>query len=355
MKRIDLPLLGVVILLTLFGLLMIFDASSYIAFRDFGNKYHFLKEQFLWVTLGFGCLAALTMLDYRRLLAVSLPVLVIGIVLLTLVFVPGIGVYALGARRWVHAGFVTLQPTEFIKLALAIYLAAWFSQKERGRLFAFSLLIGTVMALVLLEPDMGTAAIILFESLAVYFLSGGSLLHFFLMVPAVGLVGYLLILLEPYRARRLAAFLQFDALSETSYHVRQILIAFGSGGLFGVGLGQSLQKYAYLPENTTDSIFAIIGEELGLVGGMVLIACLLFVVWRGFLIALNARDAFGRLLAGGITSFLAVQMLINLGAQTALLPLTGVPLPFISYGGSALIVDLCAIGILLSIGRRSYS
>lgn len=353
MKSIDLPLLGVVILLTLFGLLMIFDASSYIAFRDFGNKYYFVKEQFLWVTLGFGCLAAFTMFDYRRLHAVSLPMLLIGIVLLTLVFVPGIGVYALGARRWVHVGFVTLQPTEFIKLALAIYLAAWFSQKERGRLFAFSLLIGTVMALVLLEPDMGTAAIILFESLTVYFLSGGSLLHFFLMVPAVGLAGYLLILLEPYRARRLATFLQFDALSETSYHVRQILIAFGSGGLFGVGFGQSLQKYAYLPENTTDSIFAIIGEELGFVGGVVLIACFLFVVWRGFLIALNARDAFGRLLAGGITSFLAVQMLINLGAQTALLPLTGVPLPFISYGGSALIVDLCAIGILLNVGRRS--
>src|SRR3989344_1364687 len=353
MKKIDYILLTVVAFLTFFGLLMIYDASSYIAFRDFGDKYHYIKEQSMWVILGFTGLFFFSFYNYRKLYYLSLPALLVAIVLLILVFIPGLGVTALGARRWIDFGFFILQPAEFVKLALAIYLSAWFSNKEKGRFLAFALLLGLVLFLVMLEPDMGTAAIILSQGLIIYFLSGGNIFYFLSTLPIIGFLGFLLIKLEPYRAARLATF--FDpnsSLLTSSYHVKQILIAFGMGGLTGVGLGNSLQKYAYLPENTTDSIFAIIAEEFGFIGSVFLIILFIIVVWRGFLIAGPAKDTFGKLLAGGIISFLAVQFIINLGAQTALIPLTGVPLPFISYGGSALVIDLCSIGILLNISKQ---
>lgn len=354
MKRIDVILLVTIVLLTLFGLFMIYDSSSFIAFRDFGDKYHYIKDQFIWVILGFTGLIFFSFFNYRRLHALALPILLFAILLLILVFIPGIGVHVLGARRWINARFTIIQPAEFVKLALAIYLSAWFASKEKGRLIAFLLLLGLVLFLVMLEPDMGTAGIILFEALVIYFLSGGKILSFVGLIPVIGILGYIFIKLEPYRAQRLTTFLDPNqSIQTSSYHVRQILIAFGMGGFTGVGLGNSLQKFAYLPENTTDSIFAIIAEEVGFVGSAILILVFMIVVWRGFIIAGRARDNFGRILAGGITSFLAIQMIINLAAQTALIPLTGVPLPFISYGGSSLIIDLCSIGILLNISKQS--
>lgn len=354
MKRIDIFLLATVIILTIFGLFMIYDVSSYIAYRDFEDKYHFVKDQFSWVILGMVGLLAFANFKYHKLYNLSLPILLVAIVLLVLVFVPGIGVKLLGASRWINLGGFFLQPAEFVKLALAIYLSAWMSYKERGRLAAFLLLLGLVFFLVILQPDMGTAAVILCEALIIYFLSGGNVLYFVFLIPLLAGLGFALIKLAPYRAQRLEAFFNTSGSIETSsYHVKQILIAFGSGGLLGVGLGGSLQKYAYLPESTTDSIFAIIAEELGFIGASILIFLFAVVVWRGFYIAIHARDSFGKLLAGGITTFLAVQTIINLAAQTVLLPLTGIPLPFISYGGSALIVDLCSVGILLNISRDS--
>lgn len=354
MKKWDNLFIGIVILLTLFGLLMIYDASSFIAFRDFGDKYHYVKDQCVWIVLGLILLGFFSFFDYHRLYYFSLPTLISAIILLALVFVPGIGIYVLGAHRWINANFFTLQPAEFAKLALAIYLSAWFSHKEKGRLLPFLLLVGLVVFLIMLEPDMGTAVIVLIEALSVYFLSGANIASFVLLLPLATVLGFIFIKLEPYRVQRLTTFLNPSAsILSSSYHVRQILIALGMGGLTGVGLGNSLQKYAYLPENTTDSIFAIIAEELGFIGVTVLIILFIFVLWRGFLIADSAKDTFGRLLAGGITAFLATQIIINLAAQTALIPLTGVPLPFISYGGSALIVDLCSIGILVNISRQS--
>lgn len=353
MKKIDFFLFLAVVFLTFFGLFMIYDASSFVAFRDFADKYHYVKEQVFWILLGFLVLFFFSRFDYHRLYNLAIPILIIAIFLLVLVFVPGIGIKLLGARRWIDIGFATLQPSELVKLALAIYLAAWFSGKEKGRVWAFLLLLSVVLFLVMLEPDMGTAVIILFEAVVMYFLSGARILYFAILLPIISLLGLLFIKLEPYRAARLATFLNFNQdISSSSYHVRQILIALGSGGLMGVGFGNSLQKYAYLPENTTDSIFAIIAEELGFFGTSFIILIYMYVVWRGFRIAMNAKDTFGKLLAGGITAFLAGQILINLAAQTALLPLTGIPLPFISYGGSALIVSLTSIGILLNIGRQ---
>lgn len=352
MKRFDLLLLGSTVVLTIFGLFMIYDASSYVAFRDFGDKYHYIKDQMLWVILGLSALTFASLFDYKKYYNLSLPLLIGAILLLLLVFVPGLGVSLLGARRWIDLGFTLLQPSEFVKLSLAIYLSAWFSTKEKGRLPAFLLLLGTIIFLVIAQPDMGTALIIAAIGLGIYFLSGANILHFLLFIPVILISGLALIKLEPYRAQRLATFLDpTKGIETSSYHVRQILIALGSGGITGVGIGNSLQKYAYLPESTTDSIFAIIGEEFGFIGAIGLIAIFAVLVFRGFYIAQHAKDKFGKLLASGITIFLASQAIINLAAQTALVPLTGIPLPFISYGGSALIVDLISVGILLNIGR----
>ena len=353
MKRIDFSLLISIIILTLFGLFMIYDASSFVAFRDFADKYHYIKDQFFWVILGFTALTFFSFFDYHKLYSLALPILSIALILLILVFIPGIGVHLLGANRWINTRVFILQPGEFVKLALAIYLAAWFSNKEKGRLPAFLLLMGLVLGLVMLEPDMGTAIIILSEALIIYFLSGANILYFSLLVPFLGFLGFIFIKLSPYRAKRLESFLNINqSIDSSSYHVKQILIALGAGGLTGVGIGNSLQKYAYLPESTTDSIFAIIAEELGFVGAAALILFFVFIIAKCFYVAVNAKDTFGKLLGGGIATFLAVQGLINLAAQTALVPLTGIPLPFISYGGSALVIDLAAIGILLNISKQ---
>lgn len=354
MKKIDLFLLLPVFFLTLFGLLMIYDASSFVAFKDFGDKYQYIKDQLFWATLGLVALGSFYFFDYRKLHNLSVPILVAAITLLLMVFIPGLGVHVLGASRWVNFQFFVVQPSEFAKLALAIYLAAWFARPEKGRFLSFILLLTLVFGLIIAQPDFGSASIILAEALAIYFLSGASLTHFFLIAPVVAVISFLIIKFEPYRAQRLATFLNLsDSPQNYSYHVKQILIALGSGGLTGVGLGNSLQKYAYLPESTTDSIFAIIAEEFGFLGSFVIICLFALIIWRGFYIAIRAKDNFGKLLAGGITTFLGTQILINLGSQTALLPITGVPLPFISYGGSALIVSLSAVGILLSISKQS--
>ncbi|HSW88894.1 MAG TPA: putative lipid II flippase FtsW [Candidatus Saccharimonadales bacterium] len=355
-QKTDLILLGTIIFLVLSGLLIIYDASSYISSRDFhGNKYHYIFDQGVWAILGFIGLFISSRFDYKKLHALALPLLITAIGLLMAVFIPGLSTPILGARRWIDLHFVVIQPAEFVKLSLAIYLAAWFSIKEKGRFTAFLLLIGLVLGLVMMEPDMGTAIIILTEALVLYFLSGGNVLYVASLTPVLALVGFILIKIEPYRASRLTTFLHpNDSLQTSSYQMRQILIALGSGGIFGVGLGNSLQKYAYLPENVTDSIFAIIGEELGLIGGIILILLFMIIAWRGMHIAMSTKDNFGKLLAGGITAFLVIQMVVNLGAETAILPLTGVPLPFISYGGSALVVDLCSIGILLNIASKNH-
>lgn len=354
MKKIDLALLLPVLVLSLFGLLMIYNASSFVAFKDFGNKYHYIKDQIFWFALGLSSLTFFYLLDYKKLYNLAIPALVLTIGLLFLVFVPGLGIEALGAKRWIDLQFFTVQPSEFAKFALAIYLAAWFSRPEKGRFLSFILLLFLVFGLIIAQPDFGTATIILAEALSIYFLSGASMMQFLFIVPIVALISFIVIKIEPYRAQRLATFLNLaDSPDKYSYHVKQILIALGSGGLTGVGLGNSLQKYAYLPESTTDSIFAIAAEEVGFIGAAIVITLFVFIIYRGFYIASKARDNFGKLLAGGIATYLGTQTLVNLGSQTALIPITGVPLPFISYGGSALIVSLSSIGILLNISKQS--
>lgn len=333
---------------------MIYDASSYISFKDFGDKYHFIKDQIFWVVLGFASFGFFSFFDYKKLYYLSLPILLLSIILLVMVFIPGIGVYLLGAHRWVNFKFFILQSSEFAKLSLVIFLAAWFSNREKGRLLAFLLLLGLVLLLIIMEPDMGTAVIILAVSLVMYFLSDAPNWQFAILIPFFAVLGIIAAKFAPYRAQRLTTFFDPNSSPQNySYHVRQILIALGSGGMFGVGFGNSLQKYAYLPENTTDSIFAIIAEETGFVGALILMGVYAFLIVTGFRIAAKTKDNFGKLLAAGITTTIAMQTIINLSSQTALLPLTGIPLPFISYGGSALIMNLAGAGILLNISRQN--
>jgi cell division protein FtsW len=343
-----------VLLLSLFGILMVYDSSVAIAIRDFGNQYYYAREQAKWLIAGMAVLMLCSVIDYHFWRTLALPMLLGTLVLLLAVFLPGIGVRALGAHRWINFGFFVLQPAELAKLTLVVYLSAWFTHSERDRFFSFLLLLVMVVGLVLIEPDLGTGIIIVTLAVILYFSSGAPLIHFAILVPVFAIAVLALAVISPYRMARLTTFLHPEVDTQgAGYHIHQALLAIGSGGLVGVGLGQSRQKYEYLPEANTDSIFAIIGEELGFIGAAAVILTFLFLIWRGLRIAKRAPDRFGTLVALGITVWIAVQTGINLSAMVALMPLTGVPLPFISYGGSSLIIVLAAVGILLNVSRKA--
>lgn len=354
MNTVMLILVMVTTILASFGLLMIFEASAVSALRTFDDKFHFLRNQGLWTGMGMISMFVFSRINYKKYYSMSVFMLAGVIISLVMVFLPGVGLKASGAYRWINFGFFSFQPTELAKLVLVIYLAAWFTHKEKSRLTSFILLISIVLGLIVLEPDLGTAIIIGAIAIVLYFLSGAPILQFILLIP-VGIVSVLLIALSsPYRYNRLMTFI--DSNSDplgTSYHVQQLLLGFGSGGLFGVGLGRSRQKFLYLPEATTDSIFSIVGEEVGFIGASLVLLLYLVLIVTAFKIAMNAPTRFGQLLAAGIGSWIAIQTIINLGAVVALLPLTGVPLMLLSYGGSSLLVTFLGIGILLNISRQS--
>ena len=342
------------LLLAFIGIIMVYDSSVAIAYRDFSNPYHFVRDQVKWLALGFLAFAVFSKVPYMLWKKVAVPALVATLVLLIAVFIPGFGVRALGAHRWINFGFFILQPAEFAKLAMVIYLSAWFSTKEKGRLVAFLLLVFMVVGLVIVEPDLGTAVTILVTSMTLYFLSGAPIGHFIGLVPVLLLGVGGLAIAKPYRMQRVLTFLnpEVDPLG-ASYQIRPAILALGSGGLFGVGLGKSRQKYEYLPEANTDSIFAILGEETGFVGAILVTGLLLFLIWRCFKIAKRVNEPFGKLLVLGIGSWIGAQALINTASMVALLPLTGVPLPLISYGGSNLVITLGALGIVYNVSTTS--
>lgn len=352
--NIDFGLLIIVLFLATFGILMVYDASSVTATTEFNNRFYFVREQLKGFFVGLTGMLFAIKFNYRNYYKLALPFLLGCLLMLLLVFIPGIGVNALGAHRWINLHFINLQPSEITKLTLVIYLSAWLSTKEKGRLLPFLLLLGLIVGLVILEPDMGTAIIIVATSIIMYFISGAPVKHFFTLIPVVVacLVG--LAVAAPYRLKRIITF--FNAENDplgSSYHVRQVLLSLGSGGLLGLGLGKSRQKFSYLPEASTDSIFAIIAEELGFIGSVFLLLVFLALIYKGYKIAQNSRDVFGRFLAFGITSWFALQIIINLTSMVALTPLTGIPLPFISYGSSSLVVELYAVGILINISSNS--
>jgi cell division protein FtsW len=269
------------------------------------------------------------------------------------VLIPGIGYSAGGARRWLDFGLINLQPTELAKFSIIIYLASWLINKEKKRFLSFVSLVGLLLFLIILQPDMGTAVIVFSICVIVYYLSGANLLYLALLLSTAFGGFYFLIKISSYRFHRLLAFFN-PAIDPQgiSYHINQILISLSNGGLFGQGFGASRQKYLFLPEAHTDSIFAIIAEEYGFIGSLFLIILYFFFIYKIYHLIRLAPDQLSRLLAGGIFALFNIQLIINLAGMVGLFPLTGVPLPFISYGGSNLLISFALIGILLNIEKR---
>ncbi len=354
-NKFFIPILTVPLILSFIGLFFIFEASSVRGFMEVADSFHYLRLQIIWLGLGLAAMTFFAFFDYHRLYYFAFLFMALTIVLLILVLIPGIGYTAGGARRWLDLGFLNIQPTELTKFSVIIYLSSWFIYKERKRFFSFLILLGFLIFLVILQPDMGTAVVIFFLSVTIYFLSGGSLINLFFLLPVSLFIFYLLIKISPYRFSRLIAFINphSDPLGIT-YHINQILTSLSNGGLFGVGLGASRQKYLYLPEAHTDSIFAIIAEETGFIGAAIIVFLYVVLNYKIYHLFLHAPDRFGKLLTGGIFVFFNLQTIINLGGMVNLFPLTGVPLPFISYGGSNLLVSFSLIGILMNIEKKIY-
>ncbi len=352
-EGLDWTFLGTVICLSLFGLLMVFDSSQVEAYASFSDKYYFFKQQILWMILGFAALGFFSFFDYRKLQKLASPFFITSVILMMLVFLPNLGVLAGGAHRWLKVGFLTIQPTELIKLSSIIYFSSMF-QKRYNQKFFFTLTGAIVVIIGFFQKDLGSAIVYAVISLTMYFISGAQIMRFLSVLGSGFMVFLFFILSSSYRRDRVLAFLDpFADPNGFSYHIYQVLIALGSGGLFGLGIGQSRQKFAYIPEVTTDSIFAVVGEEFGFVGGVILISAIAFLILRALKISELASDDFGKMLATGLSIWIGVQAVINLGAMVSLIPLTGVPLPFISYGGSALMANLVAAGILLNISKQS--
>jgi cell division protein FtsW len=349
----------IIFMLLVFGLIVLSSASAVQSFENFGTNYYYFKHQ-LFYGVAFGLIGAIvaSKIPYWFWKRYALIGIILTIVLLVMVFIPGIGFEHGGARRWILLGPFSLQPTEIVKLAMILYLAAWLEKKGKEvkdlkyGFLPFITILSVIAVLVLLQPDAGTLGVILTVSVVMYFIAGASISH--LGIIGAGLIGlfFLLIKIAPYRLARFTVFL--DPGSDTQgigYQINQALISVGSGGILGLGLGKSRQKYNYLPEATGDSIFAIVSEELGLIGAVAVVVLFLVFLYRGIRIAKHAPNDFSRLVAVGITVWITFQAFVNIAAIISLIPLTGIPLPFISYGGSALVFSLVGVGILLNISR----
>jgi len=357
----DYLILGLVLGLVVLGLLMVYSSSFALGALAFDDAYYFVARQTLWAAIGVALLVMLMRLDYHWLRSVSPLLVLAAIVGLMAVLVPGLGLEVNGARRWIALGpLPPAQPSEFAKLALIIYVSAWLAGKRTEvRSFAlgfvpFVLMVGIVAGLILLEPDTGTAAVLVLTTVTLFFVAGASLTHLGALVGIGGVAALLLILPSGYREDRVFAFLHAeDDPAGIGFQTIQLLIALGSGGIGGLGLGASRQKFFYIPGSHTDGIFAVVGEELGFIGAMAVLLLFAVLIYRGFRVILRARDDFGALLATGIVCWIAYQALVNVGGITRAIPMTGIPMPFLSYGGSALAALLAGVGILLSISRHA--
>jgi cell division protein FtsW len=367
-KKIDLILLGSIFGLLVFGILMIASASASLSQEKFGNTYYYLNHQLISVLAGLilGFIAFKINLDILKKWA---PFLLLGtLVLMFLVFIPGIGISAGGAARWINLGFTSFQPSELLKLTFILYLASWLNtkilqkdkitrQREKGfgqTFFAFLIVLAIIGIILFVQPDMSTFIIIMSVAVILYFIAQTPLLHIATLF-IIGVGGLALLApLAPYRMKRILVFLnpETDPMG-IGYQVKQALISVGSGGIFGLGLGMSFQEFGFLPAAMTDSMFAILAKETGFIGCLILFALFLTFFWRGFKAAKNSRDNFQKLTAFGIAFWILIQTLINISSMIGLFPLAGIPLPFFSYGGSAIMTELIAAGILLNIARQN--
>lgn len=337
---------------------MVYSASQVTAYEKLDDTFYYLKKQLVWALIGIFAMVSVMKIDYWKYKKLAVPFLIIAFILLIIVILPGVGKSVKGAQRWLGVGPLTVQPSEVIKLSLVLFMAYGLSRyRDRLRYFTggvlpFLVVLGLACGLILMQPDLGTAVSAAGTVYIMLFAAGARGKHlFYLALAGLAAVG-LAIALEPYRMTRFLAFLNpWKDPRGTGFHIIQSLYALGSGGLFGSGLGQSHQKFFYLPEQHTDFIFAVLGEELGFLGGALVITLFLLFVWRGFKIALSTQDSFASLLAVGVTSMIALQVIINIGVVTGSLPITGIPLPLISFGGSSLVFTLTGVGILLNISR----
>lgn len=361
-QKFDKILLIILFILLGFGLIMI--ASGGIAYSQtrFGDDYFFLKRQiFYGIIPGLFVFYIFQKIDYHYWKKIAIPLFFLSLIFLILVFIPGLGIKTYGASRWLQLGPLSFQPSEMAKLAIILYLSLWLESKGRNSIrdmmegfLPFLAIVGSVGFLIIKQPDMGTLGVLMITAIFIFFASGAKLTHLISMGVAGFLTLAILIKISPYRFNRFMTFInpQNDPQG-IGYHINQALLAIGSGGILGLGLGHSRQKFNYLPEPVGDSIFAIIGEELGMVGGIILITLFVAFALRGLKIAKNAPDDFGKLVAIGVTSWIIVQAFINISAISGIMPLTGVPLPFISYGGTSLVFLMAGVGILLNISKKT--
>lgn len=361
MSRSAKTLIVLTFALLVFGLVMLSSAGIVDGQKKFGSSYYYFLHQLLYGVLpGLVIFWILSRVNYKFWKRMALPLLLAAIGLLILVFVPGIGFGLKGAQRWIHLGVFTFQPSELLKVALIVYLAAWFSswhdrqQKWSYSIIPFFVIMGFIWILFIKQPDVGTLGIITIIAFGMYFLAGAKFKQISLFIGAILLILAAVVFTTPYRFDRISAFLnRAEDPQGVSYHINQSLIGIGSGGIFGLGYGQSKQKFSYLPEPVGDSIFSIIGEELGLVGMTLVLGLFVALVLVMVRIARDAPDSFGRLYILGMAVWIASQAFINIAAISGLIPLTGVPLPFISYGGTSLIVLMAGLGISVNIAKHT--
>lgn len=358
----DKILLFCIFTLIAFGLIMIASAGVAYSQARFGDQYYFFKRQLVYGILpGMLIFYFFQKISYTYWKKVAVPFFLVSLVFLVLVFIPDVGLNMYGANRWIQLGPISFQPSEMAKLAVILYLASWMQSKGRRKIedffegfLPFLGILALIAFLLIKQPDMGTLGIISLVMLSIYFSAGAKISHLLGLIILGMLSTAILIRIESYRLSRFLIFLNPELDPQgIGYQINQALLAIGSGGIFGLGLGHSRQKFNYLPEPVGDSIFAVIGEELGMLGAMALIVIFLLLFFRGIKIAKNAPDDFGKLIGIGISSWIILQTFINISAITSLIPLTGVPLPFISYGGTSLVFLLAGMGILLNISKQA--
>lgn len=362
LKQIDKTLLTIIFILAVFGLIMISSASVLYSKTRFGDANYFLSHQFFYGFIpGILALYIFSRIDYHLWRKLAVPFFFITIVALILVFIPNVGKNIYGASRWINLGPISFQPSEMAKLSTILYLAAWLVGRGKDRIrdiyegmLPFLGILATMGFLIIKQPDTGTLGVVVLIAIAMFFVSGANLSHIWGIFLGAGVALAGLIAVAPYRLNRMLVFLNPEHDPKgVGYQITQALLAVGSGGIFGVGLGHSRQKFNYLPEPVGDSIFAIVSEELGMIGTSIIVLLFIAFAFRGLKIAKNAPDDFGKIVAVGIVSWVIFQAFVNISAILAIIPLTGIPLPFISYGGTSFVFLMVAMGILLNISKQS--
>ncbi|WP_205092474.1 stage V sporulation protein E [Thalassobacillus pellis] len=356
----DILLVTGIFSLLIIGVIMVYSSSSVWAAYKFDDSFFFAKRQILFAVVGIIAMFVLARIPYMTWRNHAKTILIICFIFLVAVLIPGVGMVRGGAQSWIGVGAFSIQPSEFMKLGLIMFLAKFLSERQKyitsfqnGFLPALSIVL-MAFGLIMLQPDLGTGVVLVGTCMLMIFVSGARIAHF-IGLGMLGLAGFVsLIASAPYRIKRITAFLNpWEDPLGSGFQIIQSLYAIGPGGLMGLGLGQSLQKFFYLPEPQTDFIFAILAEELGFIGGTFVLLLFLLVLWRGIRVSIYAPDLYGSLLALGIVSMISIQVMINISVVTGLIPVTGITLPFLSYGGSSLTLTLCSVGILLSVSRYS--